>query len=424
MAMLEIPSQLREIINNREDLDKLDYLKKVNERKLIVWVILHGFNEYPKLKFGNVENNNVLKWLAYASSDKSFKNIPKIVLGIWDIFKSHERRWPFPHLNTFYQFWIKKNWKKLGLDLPEYTNLFLNDLNQIGIFNYLIYEILWKIRKPLSLQTKKFFGFNLDFYFAKKLQGWQIQINVVNALVYRELKTRLSEAKFGVVGVFIEPLGTMVLFLFLFSVIRRSRGPLDIILFLGTGILFFTLFSDIAIRSSNAMSANEALFFYKPVKPIDTVIARTLVETGLYGIVYLVILFTVFLIRQKFILNDISVLVQAFIALVIFSFGVGLFLVVATFIYPFLNQIIPLTIRPIWFISGVFISLNQLPQFIRPYIAWNPILQAIEIARHSLEEEYLLNPLISLNYLWSCAVISLFLGLWVYSYNEKRLLTR
>ena len=172
------------------------------------------------------------------------------------------------------------------------------------------------------------------------------------------------------------------------------------------------------------MSANEALFFYKPVKPIDTVIARSLVETGLYGIVYLVILFSVFLIRQKLILNDISLLVQSFLALVIFSFGVGLFLLVATFVYPFLNQIIPLTLRPIWFISGVFISINNLPQLIRPYVAWNPILQAIEIARHSLEEEYLLNSLISLNYLWSCSVISLFLGLWVYSYNEKRLLTR
>ena len=38
------------------------------------------------------------------------------------------------------------------------------------------------------------------------------------------------------------------------------------------------------------MSANEALFFYKPVKPIDTVIARTIVESGLYGIVFIVII--------------------------------------------------------------------------------------------------------------------------------------
>ena len=423
--MRDIPAKLIEILNNREDLNKLDYVDVLNERKLVVWLILHGFNEYPELKSGNTENNDVLKWLAYSSSEKYFKNIPRIVLGLWDIFKSHKRRWPFPHLNTFYQFWLKKNWSHLGLGLPEYNNLFPNDLNQLGILNYIIYEILWKIRKPLSILTKRFFGLNLDFYFAKKLQGWQIQVNVINALVYRELKTRVSQTKFGVLGVFIEPLGVMVLFLLLFSIIRSNIGPLDLILFLATGIVFFTLFSDIAVRSSNAMGANEALFFYKPVKPIDTVIARALVETGLYGIVYLVILFGVFLIRQKLILSDIFLLVQSYLALVIFSFGIGLFLLVATFVYPFFIQIIPLTIRPLWFISGVFVSLQGLPQFLRPYLSWNPIIQAIEIARHALEEDYILDKsLVSLNYLWGCSFFSLFLGLWVYSFNEKRLLTR
>lgn len=173
------------------------------------------------------------------------------------------------------------------------------------------------------------------------------------------------------------------------------------------------------------MTANEALFFYKPVKPIDTVIARAIVEAGLYAIVFIVIILSTYLIRQEIIISDISLLFQAYIALVLFSFGVGLFLLIATFIYPSIIQLIPLAMRPIWFLSGVFISLNALPQWLRPYLSWNPIFQAIEITRHSFSQNYILDKsLVSISYLWTCSVISCFTGLLFYSTNEKRLLTR
>ena len=102
-----------------------------------------------------------------------------------------------------------------------------------------------------------------------------------------------------------------------------------------------------------------------------------------------------------------------------------MFLLVATFIYPTLIQLIPLAMRPLWFMSGVFISLSNLPQWLRPYVSWNPIFQAIELTRHSFTKNYYLNyDEVSMIYLWQCAFISLFLGLWLYSNNEKNLLTR
>ena len=58
----------------------------------------------------------------------------------------------------------------------------------------------------------------------------------------------------------------------------------------------------------------------------DTVIARTIVESGLYAIVFIVIIIGTFLIRQKIVLHDISLLIMTYIALVIFSLGLGLFL--------------------------------------------------------------------------------------------------
>jgi capsular polysaccharide transport system permease protein len=259
---------------------------------------------------------------------------------------------------------------------------------------------------------------------ADSLSGWQIQRNVISALVYRELKTRVSEVKFGILGVFVEPLGVMAVFLAIFSAIRGNRGPLDIALFLACGIVLFTLFNDIAIRSLNAMRANEALFFYKPVKPIDTVIARTLVECGLYSIVFMVITAAIFLIRERWLLADFPLALASFLCLALTGFGLGLILMVAGHRYSSLHQFVPLAMRPLWFISGVFFATRSLPQWLLPWISWNPVVQAIELSRHAFSPDYILPEAISLPYLIAVALGSCCLGLWIYSNNERILLTR
>lgn len=256
--------------------------------------------------------------------------------------------------------------------------------------------------------------------------GWQIQRNVVSALVYRELKTRVSEVRLGVLGVFLEPLGVMAVFLAIFSVLRGNKGgPLDVALFLAAGIVLFTLFSDLSVRSLNAMRANEALFFYRPVKPIDTVIARSLVESGLYAIVYIVMISGIFLIREQWMLEDFPLLVASYLGLALTAFGLGLLIMVAGHRYSSLFQIVPLVMRPLWFVSGVFFSLASLPQWLRPWVSWNPVLQAIELSRHAFNSNYpLLDDSISLPYLLAWSGVSCAVGLWAYSNNERILLTR
>jgi hypothetical protein len=109
----------------------------------------------------------------------------------------------------------------------------------------------------------------------RRLSGWQVQWRVVDALVYRELRTRVSDVKGGFLGVLMQPLGLIVIWLAFLAVLNIHRGgSLNVFLFLSSGIVLFTIFSQITSRSLVAMEANEALLFYKPVKPIDTVIAR------------------------------------------------------------------------------------------------------------------------------------------------------
>lgn len=258
----------------------------------------------------------------------------------------------------------------------------------------------------------------------KKVSAWEMQRRVVGALVYRELKTRVSEVRFGVVGVFIEPVGVVFVFVFLFSFLHHHPKGLDPMLFLLPGSVMFAMFAEIAIRSLNAMRANEALFFYKPVKPIDAVIARTLVELGLFSIVYLTIMAFVFLLRESLSIDNFPLLVISFLALVLVSFGLGLLLMVIGFLNPSAHQLLPILIRPLWIISGAVFSLQDMPQWLRPWLSWNPTVQAIELSRVALSSNYHVSEEVSLPYLLLLAGLSCILGLWSYYENEKALLTR
>jgi capsular polysaccharide transport system permease protein len=259
----------------------------------------------------------------------------------------------------------------------------------------------------------------------QSLAPWRIQWRVVDALIYRELKTRISQVKFGFIGVLVQPLMVMSVFLMIFGFLQAgSGGPLDIGLFLAAGIVLFTLFNDIAIRSLNAMDANEALFFYRPVKPVDTVIARAIVESGLYGLILLIIVSGIWVLKEQVILVSFVQLVAAFLLLAFTALGVGLTMMVAGHRFSVVKQVVPLFMRPLWFTSGVFFSLQGVPQQFRPWLSWNPILQAIELSRNAFSQSYVLEPSISMVYLAFCSLISLTFGLGVYMNNEKFLLKR
>ena len=136
------------------------------------------------------------------------------------------------------------------------------------------------------------------------LEGFRKQKKVIIALYYRELKTRISDAKFGFFGLILQPLGTLILFLLIFGFIRqRGVGNVDqnfAAIFLLCGIIHFTVFTEIVMRSLNALQANEALLFYRQVKPIDTLISRSYIETVIFGIVFIIIITGIFIIFEIF----------------------------------------------------------------------------------------------------------------------------
>jgi capsular polysaccharide transport system permease protein len=257
----------------------------------------------------------------------------------------------------------------------------------------------------------------------RRLSGWQIQWRVVDALTYRELRTRVSEATGGILGVLIQPLGTIAIWTAFMTVLNTHRGgSLNVVLFLTSGIILFTIFSQIASRSLTSMEANEALLFYRPVKPIDTIIARMLCETGLYMSCLFLICIGTWIVIDQVVMSNFALFALSILMIALLGFSVGLLFMVAVHHFPAFRQVAPWLLRVLWFLSGVPFRYWYFPSWTRGFFVWNPLMHCIELNRSSMSDGYF-TPDASVRYAATCVVLLLTLSLWVYQNNERRLQT-
>jgi capsular polysaccharide transport system permease protein len=257
----------------------------------------------------------------------------------------------------------------------------------------------------------------------RRLSGWQVQWRVVDALVYRELRTRVSDVKGGFLGVLIQPLGLIAIWVLFLAAINAHRGgSLNIVLFLGSGIILFTIFSQIANRSVTAMEANEALLFYKPVKPIDTVIARTICETGLYTCCLLIVCVGTWIVLDQVIMSDLGLFLFTILLAASIGFSTGLIFMIVAHLVPGFKQTAVWIPRILWFLSGVPFRYWVFPPYTRVFFVWNPLTHIIELNRRSMSDDYF-TPDANLFYavIWSIGLLTF--ALWFYYNNERKLLT-
>lgn len=260
----------------------------------------------------------------------------------------------------------------------------------------------------------------------RRLSGFEIQWRVVNALVYRELRRRVSDAQGGFLAVLLEPIGQIAVWAALRITVSgaTSVNNLNIILFLAPGVILFNLYSRVASHGLTTMEANKALFFYRRVKPIDTVLAKAIEELGLYACAAIVVFGVVWAYLYSLVLRDLPLLVMAFVVMTLLAVATSLLSLVGSYYFPNLKQVLSWLNRAMYLASGVIISPMQLPQFVRDLLVYNPLLQCIELARQALSIDYQIPAQVTLGYPAGFALIYLSLALWCYTNNEKVLIRR
>lgn len=232
------------------------------------------------------------------------------------------------------------------------------------------------------------------------------------ALFLREAVNRLSTGRAAWLWILAEPAAHIALTLFVYFGFRaRSIGGINVILWLMVGLLAFFAFKRTAQQSMNALSANKALFTYRQVKSVDTVIVRAGLEAFLMILVAVILFAGVALLGIDVMPADPLSALAAVLGLWMTGFGFGLIASVMSELVQETAKITGLAMMPLYFVSGVVFPVASVPQPYRGWLLYNPIVHGLEAARLGFAKNYYAVPGLSVAYLYVFALVTVFLGL-------------
>ena len=194
----------------------------------------------------------------------------------------------------------------------------------------------------------------------------QIKKSVIFALVLREARARIGTSRMGAVWTLLEPICHLLVLSVLFSLVRgKTVVGLEFPVFVLVGLAPFLLYRNAALRLMDSPKENRSLFAYKQIKPLDTFIARVLVEFSISAMVYAILVFGFSWYGFDMSIKSPIQWISTILLGLLFAFGFGMLLSLIAHAIPGSKMFIRMMFFPLYLISGVLIPAAYLPHSAR-----------------------------------------------------------
>jgi len=246
---------------------------------------------------------------------------------------------------------------------------------------------------------------------------------VQKALFLREIGMRFTTSKMGLFWTFFEPFFQIMVFVIIKSFLfGNASSNFDFAVFIALNFTAYNMFKNIVTKSIGSFTANKGLFIYKQVKPIDTIIARAMVETFITGIIILVFITIGYYFGFDMNIQNLPMVTFGFLFLLLFTVSFSIFIAVANTFYPSVGRVIGLSMIFLMFGSALFYTVEMLPVEIQELLLYNPLVHFMEIIHgyyfHVLDDRF-----VDYQYILLWTLTLLYVGLWFYRRLEERIVS-
>jgi capsular polysaccharide transport system permease protein len=243
------------------------------------------------------------------------------------------------------------------------------------------------------------------------LRGIGTQATVIWALMMRETRTRFGSHRLGYLWALAEPGIAILTFVFIFDLLHRHTPyDMDIYGFLVTGFTSYNVCVGTMHNVANSIAGNRAMLYYPHVQPVDIVIARGILETATGIVVFLVLMLIRSLAIHDFTVDEPLLLVEAFVLAGLLGTTFGMVWCVLGQFSPIADRARGHITRPLFWISGLFFCVNELPQGFHDFVLWNPVIHVSELMRDGWYGSYTAHT-VDIPYVLSFVLVAAFIGL-------------
>ncbi|WP_445396801.1 ABC transporter permease [Zobellella sp. An-6] len=244
---------------------------------------------------------------------------------------------------------------------------------------------------------------------------WQVTRSVWFAMFMREAVSRTMADRMGWFWMIFEPAAVIAIM----ALIRGAFGSTNKLImnaeyipWLIVGMMGFFLVREGLTRSQGAINASQALFAYRQVQPVDTVLVRSFVDDMLRTFIFMLFIVGGLGLGLDIFPDNAIQALFGWLSLWALGLGFGLVVSVTVKLIPEVGKVINMTNLPLMIVSGAILPLNSLPHSALEYLTLNPIVHGIELMRLGFFENYRVVAGTSAVYLW----------LWILALNALGLL--
>lgn len=214
-------------------------------------------------------------------------------------------------------------------------------------------------------------------------------LRVVVALILREMSTRYGRTPGGYIWAVLEPIGIISALAVGFSLLvpTPSLGR-SFLLFYATGFIPFQVYQSVAGTVARAIQFSRPLLLYPSVTWIDALLARGMLN-GLTTILVGYMIFAGILLSSSTgAVIDIGSIVLSFALAGLLGFAVGVMNCFLMGVFSAWDVVWSIATRPLFLISGVFFTYEDLPAQVQGLVWFNPLVHIVGLMREGFYPMY------------------------------------
>lgn len=247
-----------------------------------------------------------------------------------------------------------------------------------------------------------------------------VQGRVIYALAMREVHTLYGNTRLGYLWAIIQTAFNIAIFWGMREFLgAHAPHGMGMAVFLLCGFTPWYMFSNIVTRCMTAVRANQALLTFPQVTELDLMIARLIVVWGTQLLCAGIILAIAAAMGEPVDLRHPQSLAATLFVAPLLGWGVGLVFASLARFWSTLERLVPILMQLLFFVSGLFFQVSELPARFSAPLLYNPIAQIIEWQRHGFSASCA-PPMYSIGYILAWCFASISLGLLLERYARGR----